>query len=302
MLNPYTYLCQRLISCLMAWISAYFSGSIYSDWIVVTFCALQVALKWPSSLDKILDFSRWNSSQRSIHHNWIFKPSAFFLKQDSILVHSSYYIPDLISYLPVSSGVAARPPYLLTLQGSALDVIDEQSRIKARNRYYWIAGLDGSDSMIFGRVFYTVDVYGTRIVYFSHWINFSSNRLSYLLVKAVLCNDAFNSWMVLLQVRYCWVQISHRSCLTFLSFLVRCLQLFSYAYTIFLAVRCFRIIFGEPSVYPPMLPTTVDCFSSAAHWFLLTFIPAIHFMLAFFIFTFMRRNIIIAASSSDSSG
>ncbi|CAB4431672.1 unnamed protein product [Rhizophagus irregularis] len=57
----------------MAWISAYSSGSIYSDWIVVTFCTLQVALKWPSSLDKILDFSRWNSSRRSIHHNWIFQ-------------------------------------------------------------------------------------------------------------------------------------------------------------------------------------------------------------------------------------
>ncbi|PKY63132.1 hypothetical protein RhiirA4_491085, partial [Rhizophagus irregularis] len=57
----------------MAWISAYSSGSFYSDWIVVTFRALQVALKWPSSLDNIRDFSRWNSSRRSIHHNWIFQ-------------------------------------------------------------------------------------------------------------------------------------------------------------------------------------------------------------------------------------
>ncbi|PKY55132.1 hypothetical protein RhiirA4_474391 [Rhizophagus irregularis] len=39
----------------------------------------------------------------------------------------------------------------MSLQGSALNIIDEHSRIKARNRYYWIAGLDGSDSMIFGR-------------------------------------------------------------------------------------------------------------------------------------------------------
>ncbi|CAB4437129.1 unnamed protein product [Rhizophagus irregularis] len=57
----------------MAWISSYSSGSFYSDWIVVTFRILQVALKWPSPLDTISDFSRWNSSQRSIHHHWIFQ-------------------------------------------------------------------------------------------------------------------------------------------------------------------------------------------------------------------------------------
>ncbi|PKY50938.1 hypothetical protein RhiirA4_467706 [Rhizophagus irregularis] len=82
----------------------------------------------------------------------------------------------LISYLPTSPGVVTPPLYLMSLQGSALDVIDEQSRIKARNRYYWIAGLDGSDSMIFGRVFYTVDVHGTRVVYFSHWTSTSSSN------------------------------------------------------------------------------------------------------------------------------
>ncbi|CAB4426971.1 unnamed protein product [Rhizophagus irregularis] len=168
--NPYTYLCQRLISRLMAWISAYSSGSVYSDWIALTFRALQVALKWPSSLDKILDFSRWSSSRRSIHHNWIFQalrilfesglniklpvglcldlmPSHFvpLVTLSSELANSekatwlfsslcktpSWFtrltnIPNLISYLPASSDVAAYPPYLLTLQGSALDVIDEQ--------------------------------------------------------------------------------------------------------------------------------------------------------------------------------
>ncbi|EXX77879.1 uncharacterized protein OCT59_022500 [Rhizophagus irregularis] len=68
------------------------------------------------------------------------------------------------------------PSYLLKLQDSALVTIDEHSYIKARNRYYWIAGLGESDSMIFKCVFYTVDVYGTQIVYFSHWIISSSNR------------------------------------------------------------------------------------------------------------------------------
>ncbi|PKK77393.1 hypothetical protein RhiirC2_771392 [Rhizophagus irregularis] len=56
------------------------------------------------------------------------------------------------------------PSHLLKLQDSALATIDEHSYIKAHNRYYWIAGLGESDSMIFKRVFYTVDVYGTQIV------------------------------------------------------------------------------------------------------------------------------------------
>ncbi|CAB4409469.1 unnamed protein product [Rhizophagus irregularis] len=221
--NPYTYLCQRLISRLMAWISSYSSGSFFSNWIIVTFCTLQVSLKWPSSLNNILDFSQWNSSQRSIHHNWIFQalrvlsesgltvklPIGLYLdlmpRQSVPLVTLSselansekatwlssplwclsqlvdpfrqflftwtdlkrlnlmsktgkipswfthlINIPNLISYLPASSGVFSYPPYLMSLRGSTFDIIDEHSRIKARNRYYWIAGLDGSDSMIFG--------------------------------------------------------------------------------------------------------------------------------------------------------
>ncbi|CAB4407464.1 unnamed protein product [Rhizophagus irregularis] len=39
----------------------------------LTQITLQQALKWPLSLDKIFEFSKWNSSQRSIHHNWIFQ-------------------------------------------------------------------------------------------------------------------------------------------------------------------------------------------------------------------------------------
>ncbi|CAB4386097.1 unnamed protein product [Rhizophagus irregularis] len=57
----------------MACVSLYSSGSIYSNWIVITFHTLQRALKWPFSLDIILDFSKWNSSRRSIYHNWIFQ-------------------------------------------------------------------------------------------------------------------------------------------------------------------------------------------------------------------------------------
>ncbi|UZO15894.1 uncharacterized protein OCT59_007304 [Rhizophagus irregularis] len=56
--NPYTYLYQRLIFRLMAWVSLYTSGSLYSYWVAITFRTLQAALKWPSSLDNISDFSK----------------------------------------------------------------------------------------------------------------------------------------------------------------------------------------------------------------------------------------------------
>ncbi|PKY62754.1 hypothetical protein RhiirA4_489804, partial [Rhizophagus irregularis] len=85
-------------------------------------------------------------------------------------------LPNLQSLLPISNTPIFYSPSLLMLQGTALDTIDERSHIKARNRYYWIAGLDSSDAMIFGRVFYTVDVHGTRIVYFSHWVTSSTDR------------------------------------------------------------------------------------------------------------------------------
>ncbi|CAB4469329.1 hypothetical protein RhiirA5_413169 [Rhizophagus irregularis] len=84
-------------------------------------------------------------------------------------------IPDLFSYLLAVSTSVQYPSYLLKLQDSALATIDEHFHLEARNQYYWIVELDGANSMIFGRVFYTVNVYSTQIVYFSHWINSSSN-------------------------------------------------------------------------------------------------------------------------------
>ncbi|PKY57036.1 hypothetical protein RhiirA4_477810 [Rhizophagus irregularis] len=99
-------------------------------------------------------------------------------------------LPNLQSLLPTLSTPAPYPSSLLTLQGSALDTIDEQSRIKALNRYYWIAGLDGSDTMIFGRVFYTVDVHGSRIVYFSHWITSPSDRFKISPCQGCSLHDA----------------------------------------------------------------------------------------------------------------
>ncbi|CAB4437105.1 unnamed protein product [Rhizophagus irregularis] len=110
------------------------------------------------------------------------------------------------------------------LQDTALTTIDEESRIKAHNRYYWIAGLDSSNSMIFGRVFYTVDVHGTRIVYFSHWVNSPADRSTISPCRGCLLHDATIEDGPL-RVRSVGSKLSHRSCLTFLPS-YRCLQLF----------------------------------------------------------------------------
>ncbi|PKY59943.1 hypothetical protein RhiirA4_430771 [Rhizophagus irregularis] len=229
-------------------------------------------------------------------------------------------IPDLISYLPVFSGVVAYPPYLLTLQGSALDVIDEQSRIKARNRYYWIAGLDSSDSMIFGRVFYTVDVHGTRIVYFSHWINSSSNRFVLSPCQGCSLHDA-SIVDGPLQVRSVGSKLSHRSCLTFLPS-YRCLQLFHMPTRIdstcnninlflspFLLCSFFKILLGYSCVRVPELflvnpgipsnvPTTVDV-SPPLPTAPPTLIPAIHLCSHLHIYLYAKKHNTVASSPAS---
>ncbi|CAB4486396.1 unnamed protein product [Rhizophagus irregularis] len=123
--NPYTYLCQQLISRFMA----------------------------------------WNSSRRSIHHNWIFQTLHILYKSSLTIKLPAALCLDLMSthfvllvtlsselanfekatwlFSPLWSPVMPLqyPSYLLKLQDSALVTIDEHSYIKARNRYYWIAGL-----------------------------------------------------------------------------------------------------------------------------------------------------------------
>ncbi|PKY54937.1 hypothetical protein RhiirA4_427137 [Rhizophagus irregularis] len=172
--------------------------------------------------------------------------------------------PNLSSFLPHPILPTPYPPPLLTLQGVALATIDEQSHIKARNRYYWIAGLDGSDTMIFGRVFYTVDVHGTCIVYFSHWVNSSSDRLKISPCQGCsLHDDSIEDGP--LQVRSVGSKLSHRSCLTFLPS-YRCLQLFHMSSRIdstcnninlflspFLLCSFFKILLGYSCVRIPEL-------------------------------------------------
>ncbi|PKY59459.1 hypothetical protein RhiirA4_482228 [Rhizophagus irregularis] len=88
-------------------------------------------------------------------------------------------IPSLPSLLmsPNPSNICITPP-LSSLIGKFVDKIDEIAHIRVRNKYYWIAGLDSSDSLIFGRAFYTFDdSAGNRVIYFSHWIPTSYDRM-----------------------------------------------------------------------------------------------------------------------------
>ncbi|PKC07662.1 hypothetical protein RhiirA5_417937 [Rhizophagus irregularis] len=211
--NLYTYLCQQLISRFMAWVSLYSSGSIYSNWINSSrrsihhnwiFQTLHIlyksslTIKLPAAL--CLDLMSTHfvllvtlSSELANFEKatWLFSPlwclmqlidpfhqfiyTWMDLKRMNLFIHF-INIPDLCFHLSAPVMPLQYPSYLLKLQDSALVTIDEHSYIKARNRYYWIAGLGESDSMIFKCVFYTVDVYGTQIVYFLHWIISSSNR------------------------------------------------------------------------------------------------------------------------------
>ncbi|CAB4407297.1 unnamed protein product [Rhizophagus irregularis] len=88
-------------------------------------------------------------------------------------------IPNLSSLLisPSPNNISITPP-LSSLIGKFVDKIDEVTHFRLRNKYYWIAGLDSSNSLIFGRAFYTLDdSSGTRVIYFSHWIPTSHDRM-----------------------------------------------------------------------------------------------------------------------------
>ncbi|PKY49779.1 hypothetical protein RhiirA4_465896 [Rhizophagus irregularis] len=184
-------------------------------------------------------------------------------------------IPDLISHLPFSFGAVSPPPYFMSLQGSALDTINEHSQIKARNRYYWIAGLDGSDSMIFGRVFYTVDVHGTRIVYFPIELILLPIDPPYLLVKAALC--------MMCQLRMV---------------LFKCLQLFHMP-TRYSCVRVPELFLAAPGILS-CTPTTVNV-SSKLPTVTPTLNPDIHLCSHLHIYLYAKIHNTVA-SSPDSIG
>lgn len=71
--NLYDSLCERLICHFLSWISLLSTSSKHANWVLIMLQTLQLTLKWPSSLDSLVDFSLWTSKRRSISHNWLFQ-------------------------------------------------------------------------------------------------------------------------------------------------------------------------------------------------------------------------------------
>ncbi|CAB4407457.1 unnamed protein product [Rhizophagus irregularis] len=116
-------------------------------------------------------------------------------------------------------------PSLSALVGKFINEIDTSSYIRLQNKYYWIAGIDSPNFLIFGRVFYTVDDdSGTRVLYFSHWIPAAHDRM-YITPYPDCSLHCLNDDKGLLALKTVGGKLLHRSYLSILPS-YRCLQLF----------------------------------------------------------------------------
>ncbi|PKK57226.1 hypothetical protein RhiirC2_798443 [Rhizophagus irregularis] len=229
---------------------------------------LQLTLKWPTSLDSLIDFSLWISKCRSISHNWLFQaikllresglqfdfPDHTFLElmsnevcplvslsSDLAVLDTRFWLKSALWCLSQDVDLFYNFRYtwndlklmgsinitssLLSLVGKFVNTIDTTSYIRLQNKYYWIAGVDSSGSLIFGRVFYTFDDdSGTCVVYFSHWIPTTHNRMQITPCPgcSLHCFDIDEGPLALKTVSG---KLIHRSCLSVLPS-YRCLQLF----------------------------------------------------------------------------
>ncbi|CAB4385196.1 unnamed protein product [Rhizophagus irregularis] len=117
-------------------------------------------------------------------------------------------------------------PSLLSLVGKLVNTIDTSSYIiRLCNKYYWIAGVDSLGSLIFGWVFYTFDDDSrTRVIYFSHWISTTNNRM-----QITSCLGCFLHCLDMdegpLALKTVGGKLIHHSCLSVLPS-YHCLQLF----------------------------------------------------------------------------
>ncbi|PKY59104.1 hypothetical protein RhiirA4_430181 [Rhizophagus irregularis] len=152
---------------------------------------------------------------------------------------------------------------LFSLIGKFVDKIDEITHIQLRNKYYWIAGLDSSNSLIFGRAFYTFDDFsGIRVIYFSHWIPTSHDRM--LLTPCPGCSlHCLNDNEGPLALKSVGGKLIHRSCLSILPS-YRCLNLYQMTSHIdlsqqfinlklspFILCSYFRFLLGFSEIYIP---------------------------------------------------
>ncbi|PKY55344.1 hypothetical protein RhiirA4_474714 [Rhizophagus irregularis] len=161
-------------------------------------------------------------------------------------------------------------PSLSLLIGKFVDKIDETTHIRLRNKYYWIAGIDSSNSLIFGRAFYTLDdSFGNRFIYFSHWIPTSHDRI--VLTPCPVCSlHSLVENEGPLALKSVGGKLLHRSCLSaFPSY--RCLHLFQMTSHIdisqqfinlklspFLLCSYFKFLLGYSEMYIPEQFLVVD--------------------------------------------
>jgi hypothetical protein len=135
-------------------------------------------------------------------------------------------IPNLPSLVmpPLFSNISITPS-LFSLIGKFVDKIDEISHIRLRNKYYWIAGIDSSKKLIFGRAFYTLDdSSGCRVIYFSHWIPTSHDRMVLTPCSGCSLHSLINNDGPL-ALKSVGGKLIHRSCLSVLPS-YRCLNLY----------------------------------------------------------------------------
>ncbi|CAB4400840.1 unnamed protein product [Rhizophagus irregularis] len=289
------------------------------------FRTLQLTLKWPTSLDSLIDFSLWTSKHRSISHNWLFQaikllresgfqfdfPDHTFLElmpneacslvslssdlavlethswlKSALWCFSQFQIiaslPNPTSYLPKCIESICITLFLSSLVGKFVNTIDTSSYIRLRNKYYWIAGVDFSSSLIFRQVFYTFDNdSGTRVVYFSHWIPTQQNRMQITPCSgcSLYCLDMDEGPLALKTVGG---KLIYRAYLSVLPS-YRCLQLFQMTVHVdisqqiinlklspFILCSYFRFLLGFSDLYIPeryltlAQPSLMQCDSSPA--------------------------------------
>ncbi|PKY56866.1 hypothetical protein RhiirA4_477468, partial [Rhizophagus irregularis] len=263
--NPYESLCERLICRFLAWISLISARSKYANWVLITLRTLQGTLnKWPSSLDSINDFSLWISKRRSTSHNWLFQtiilirsiglqfdfPDNTFLElmptESCPLVSISPFLANLEIHSWLKSALWClsqlldpfrrfqyswmdfRKMGLVAYTGCIPSWFKEISSIPDLPSLLMSpcpSNINSSNSLIFGRAFYTLDdSSGNRVIYFSHWIPTSHDRMVLTPCPgcSLHCLEDNDGPFALKSVRG---KLIHRSCLSILPS-YRCLNLY----------------------------------------------------------------------------
>ncbi|CAB4421416.1 unnamed protein product [Rhizophagus irregularis] len=273
--------------------------SKYANWVLITLRTLQGTLKWPSSLDSINDFSLWTSKRRSTSHNWLFQTIKLIR---SIGLQFDFPTNTFLDLMPNEScPLVSISPFLANLEThswlkSALWCLSQLLDPFRRFQYSWMdlrkMGLvantgcipfwfkeissipdlpslllsprpNSTNSLIFGRAFYTFDdSSGNRVIYFSHWIPASHDRM--VLTPCPGCSlHCLEDNEGLLALKSVGGKLIHRFCLMILPS-YRCLNLYQMTSHIdssqqyinlklspFILCSYFRFLLGLSEIYIP---------------------------------------------------